>query len=89
MRTNLTFENLVDIQKHYSDTITSYEQSVITGEGIYMEDIYYYYVQPEERLRISNLLREELELDQISFDELNLSDADLQFGFGDNGTLEK
>lgn len=54
-----------------------------------MEDIYYYYVQPEERLRISNLLREELEFDQISFDELNLSDADLQFGFGDNGTLEK
>jgi LCP family protein required for cell wall assembly len=36
MRTNLTFENLVDIQKHYSDTITSYEQSFNRKEGYYV-----------------------------------------------------
>lgn len=89
MRTNLTFENLVDIQKYYSDSITSYGQYVIAGEKICMEDIYYYYVQPEERLRISNLLRDELGLEQVSLDDLNLSDADLQLGFGDTGTLEK
>ncbi|MDB6354127.1 LCP family protein [Trichococcus sp. K1Tr] len=89
MRTNLTFENLVDIQKYYSDSITSYEQYLIPGVGMYMEDIYYYYVQPEERLRISNLLREELGLEQVSVDDLNFSDADLQFGYGGNGTLAK
>ena len=89
MRTNLTFENLVDIQKYYSDSITSYEQYLIAGEDMYMEDIYYYYVQPEERLRISNLLRDELELEQVSLDDMNMSDADLQFGYGDTGTLEK
>ena len=89
MRTNLTFENLVDIQKYYSDSITSYEQSVIAGEDMYMEDIYYYYVRPEERLRMSNLLRDELGLEQVSLDDLNLSDADLQFGYEDTGALEK
>ena len=89
LRTNLSFENLVDIQKYYSDSITSYEQSVIAGEDMYMEDIYYYYVRPEERLRMSNLLRDELGLEQVSLDDLNLSDADLQFGYEDTGALEK
>ena len=89
MRTNLTFENLVDIQKYYSDSIISYEQYVISGENIYMEDIYYYYVQPEERLRISNFLRDELELEHVSLNDINVSNADLQFRYRDKGTSEK
>ena len=62
---------------------------MIAGEDMYMEDIYYYYVRPEERLRMSNLLRDELGLEQVSLDDLNLSDADLQFGYEDTGALEK
>lgn len=88
MRTNLTFENLVDIQKYYSDSIISYEQFVISGEDLYMGDIYYYYVQPEERLRISNLLRDELALEPANLEGMNFSDADIQLGYGDTDTLE-
>lgn len=87
MRTNLTFENLVDIQKYYSDSIISYEQFVISGEDLYMGDIYYYYVQPEERLRISNLLRDELALEPANLEGMNFSDADIQLGYGDTDTL--
>lgn len=86
MRTNLTFENLIDIQKNYSDSITEYSQLNIAGEEMYMEDIYYNYVHPEERLRISNLLRDELELEQVTLDDMNLSDADIQYGYGDSNS---
>ena len=88
MRTNLTFENLIDIQKNYSDSITAYNQLSIAGEEMYMEDIFYNYVHPEERMRIANLLREELELEKVSLDDMNLSDADIQYGYGDSSGLD-
>ena len=86
MRTNLTFENLIDIQKNYSDSITAYNQLSIAGEEMYMEDVYYNYVYPEERLRIANLLRGELELEKVKLDDMNLSDADIQYGYGDSSS---
>lgn len=82
MRTNLTFEHLIEIQKSYSDSIADYETITIAGEELYMEDIYYNYVHPEERMRVSNLLRDELELDQVQLSDMNLSDADMSFGYG-------
>ena len=51
---------------------------------MYMEDIFYNYVHPEERMRISNLLRDELELGKVTLADMNLSDADIQYGYGDS-----
>ena len=40
---------------------------------MYIDEIYYYYVNPEERLRLSNMLRAELELPEITLDEISTS----------------
>jgi anionic cell wall polymer biosynthesis LytR-Cps2A-Psr (LCP) family protein len=82
IQTNLSFENLLDIKSGYVDALDTFTQLSIAGEELYYDEIYYYYVDPEERLRISNTLRDELEIDQVQFSDMNLSDADSSFGFG-------
>jgi len=81
IQTNLSFEDLLDIKSGYVDSLENFTQKSIAGEELYYDDIYYYYVNPEERLRISNLLRDELELDHAALKDMNLSDADLEYGY--------
>ncbi len=93
MKTNLSLNDLIDIQQGYSDAIQDYTQLSIAGEDMYFEEIYYYYVNPEERLRVSNLLRDQLELEHVTEEDMNLSDADAMYGYGysnaaDTGTTD-
>lgn len=82
IQTNLSFEDLLDIKSGYVDALDTFTQLSIAGEELYYDEIYYYYVNPEERLRIANTLREELEIDEVQFSDMNLSDADASFGYG-------
>lgn len=62
VKTNLTFNDMVDIQKNYKDLrhhITEYQ---ISGEGKFIGDIWYYIVPEEERQKVSNRMKEHLEL---------------------------
>lgn len=84
MKTNLSLNDLIDIQQGYSDAIQNYTQVSLAGEDTYFEEIYYYYVNPEERLRVSNLLRDQLDLEHVTEADMNLSDADAMYGYGDS-----
>ena len=83
-QTNLSFNDLLSIKSGYADALETVHQDTLTGEDAYYNEIYYYYVDPEERLRVSNLLRDELELDHASISDINLTDVDLESGYGAN-----
>jgi polyisoprenyl-teichoic acid--peptidoglycan teichoic acid transferase len=64
VKTNLTFEEMVDIQKHYKDASKDIEQIQIkTGSGTKIDGIYYYLIPDEELSEIQRTLQDHLELD--------------------------
>jgi polyisoprenyl-teichoic acid--peptidoglycan teichoic acid transferase len=64
VKTNLTFEEMVDIQKHYKAASKDIEQIQIkTGSGTKFDGIYYYLIPDEELSEIQMTLQEHLELD--------------------------
>ncbi|PDM39612.1 MULTISPECIES: LytR family transcriptional regulator [unclassified Geobacillus] len=66
IKTNLTFEEMKEIQSNYKDARHHIEQLHITGKGTKINGIYYLLVPEEERLAISNKLKEHLELKTAS-----------------------
>lgn len=62
IKTNLTFDEMVDIQKNYKDASSNIEQIEIKGSGTKINGIYYLIVSPEEKLRVQNELKAHLEL---------------------------
>lgn len=73
VQTNIVLDEIISIASGYRNASDNFEQQYLTGSEMYIDEIYYYYVDPEERLRISNLFREELELPAITLDELETS----------------
>ena len=69
MKTNLTFENMVDIFNDYRSAATTIKQVQLNGEGDKMDGIYYEFVTDKEKMRVSTLLREQLELEKKNKDE--------------------
>lgn len=63
VKTNLKFEEMVDIQKHYKSASKDIEQIQIkTGSGTKIDGIYYYVIPDEELSEIQSTLQEHLEL---------------------------
>jgi polyisoprenyl-teichoic acid--peptidoglycan teichoic acid transferase len=63
VKTNLKFEEMVDIQKHYKSASKDIEQIQIkTGEGTRIDGIYYYVIPDEELTEIQDTLKEHMEL---------------------------
>jgi polyisoprenyl-teichoic acid--peptidoglycan teichoic acid transferase len=63
VKTNMKFEEMVDIQKHYKDASNDIEQIKIEGgSGTRIDNIYYYVIPDEEIMRLQDLLKEHLEL---------------------------
>lgn len=77
VKTNLTFDEITDVLSGYRGAMENIVQDNLIGEELWIEEIYYLYVQPEDRLELSNQLRKELELNSIEMENLELSDADL------------
>ncbi|MFJ7825316.1 LCP family protein [Psychrobacillus sp. NPDC096623] len=64
IRTNMTFEQMMDIQKGYKDTLANIESISLTkGSGKRMNDIWYYVPEEEELSEVTMDLKEHLELD--------------------------
>ena len=76
VQTNVKLDEIISIASGYRKSIENFNQSYVNGEELYINEIYYYYVDPKERLRLSNLLRAELELPEITLDELSSLDVD-------------
>jgi polyisoprenyl-teichoic acid--peptidoglycan teichoic acid transferase len=66
IKTNLTFDEMKEIQANYKDARHHIEQLHITGKGTKINGVYYLLVPEEERLAISNKLKEHLELKTAS-----------------------
>jgi polyisoprenyl-teichoic acid--peptidoglycan teichoic acid transferase len=63
VKTNLKFEEMVDIQKHYKAASKDIEQIQIkNGSGTKIDGIYYYIIPDEELESIQKTLQEHLEL---------------------------
>ncbi|MEH7180564.1 polyisoprenyl-teichoic acid--peptidoglycan teichoic acid transferase TagU [Neobacillus vireti] len=63
IKTNLTFEQMVDIQKNYKSVGTNVEQMEIKGTGTKIDGIYYLQIPQDEKLRVQTELKAQLELD--------------------------
>ena len=79
VKTNLTFKQITDLLAGYRDALSNIEQQTLVGEELWLDDIYYLYVNPDSRLALSNTLRAELELNEIEMDDLVLSDTDWNY----------
>ncbi|WP_409295888.1 LytR family transcriptional regulator [Peribacillus sp. SCS-26] len=62
VRTNLTFDQMMDIQKNYRGVQNNIEQNQVNGSGTKIDKIYYYIVPEEERARLQAHLKEHLEI---------------------------
>ncbi|WP_312473716.1 LytR family transcriptional regulator [Neobacillus sp.] len=62
VKTNLTFDQMVSIQKGYKDAGKSIQQMEITEQGKMINKIYYGIVSSEEKQRVQNELKTQLEL---------------------------
>lgn len=63
VKTNLTFEDMVDIQQNYGDAAKNIQQYQIAGTGKMIDNIYYYIVNKEEKERLQIIFKQHLQLD--------------------------
>ncbi|MGD6968582.1 LytR family transcriptional regulator [Rossellomorea vietnamensis] len=62
VKTNLTFDEMVDIQKNYKSATSDIEQSQIAGSGTTIDGIYYFMVPQEEQTAVQQTLKDHLEI---------------------------
>lgn len=63
VRTNMTFDEMVDVQANYRDSVNSIDQIIISeGHGKMMNDIWYYIMNEDELVRTQNELKTHLDL---------------------------
>jgi polyisoprenyl-teichoic acid--peptidoglycan teichoic acid transferase len=60
VKTNLTFDQMVSIQKGYKEVGTSIQQMELKEEGTRIDNIYYGIVSSEEKQRVQNELKSQL-----------------------------
>ena len=65
VRTNFTLDKLLSIKNNYPKALKNFESDKISGSGTMIGGVYYFVVPEEERLRISNVLRESLDLSKV------------------------
>lgn len=63
VKTNLDMDEMWGIQENYKDARNSLEQFQVKGTGDKIGGVYYYIVPEEERIGLSNQLKEHLELE--------------------------
>ncbi|MEH6955480.1 polyisoprenyl-teichoic acid--peptidoglycan teichoic acid transferase TagU [Neobacillus drentensis] len=62
VRTNLTFDQMMDIQKNYRSAAGNVEQMTVKGSGTKINGIYYYIVPKAEKQQIQTELKTQLEM---------------------------
>lgn len=82
VKTNLSFNDMMNIYNGYSASLETFNQDSLAISEMYIEEIYYAYSSPEERVRVSNRIREELELESIDVNDLLLMDIDWTYDDG-------
>lgn len=62
IKTNLTFNEMVEIQKNYKNASQNIEHVTISGQGTMIDGIYYLQVADQEKQRVQDILKNHLEL---------------------------
>jgi len=62
VKTNLTFDEMWDIQENYKEASGNLTQFQVEGSGDKIDGVYYYIVSEEDRLALSKQLKEHLEI---------------------------
>jgi len=63
IRTNMTFDEMVEVQKNYRDAAKTVDQIIISeGEGKKMNNIWYYIMNDAELDKVQNELKTHLEM---------------------------
>jgi LCP family protein required for cell wall assembly len=62
VKTNLTFDEMWEIQANYKAASQNLEQFQVNGKGDKIDGVYYFIVPEEERLALSKQLKEHLEI---------------------------
>ena len=62
VRTNLSFDEMIDIQKNYKSAVGSIDQLQMTGQGTKISGVYYQVLSKEEIQRVQSELKTHLEL---------------------------
>ncbi|WNF22650.1 LytR family transcriptional regulator [Mesobacillus jeotgali] len=62
IKTNLTFDEMVDIQKNYKDAAKDITQTEIKGSGTKINKVYYFIVPEDEKQQLQQDLKSHLEL---------------------------
>ncbi|CZQ92118.1 LCP family glycopolymer transferase [Trichococcus collinsii] len=70
---NMSLDEILSIASGYRKSMETFQQFYVEGQEVYIDEIYYYYVNPEERLRLSNILRAELELPEVTLEDISTS----------------
>lgn len=63
VRTNLSFQEMREIQQNYIASRQNIDTLKIDGQGEYINERYFYMVSDEEKTRISSILKKHLELE--------------------------
>ncbi|ALC82521.1 MULTISPECIES: polyisoprenyl-teichoic acid--peptidoglycan teichoic acid transferase TagU [Bacillus] len=66
VKTNLSFDNMWDIQSNYKQAADHVVQHELKGTGGKIGGVYYYQVNEDDRLAISKELKENLEMDKTA-----------------------
>jgi polyisoprenyl-teichoic acid--peptidoglycan teichoic acid transferase len=66
VKTNLTLDQMVDIQKNYKSVGSNVQQMEIKGAGTKIDGIYYLQIPEDERLRVQTELKAQLELESTT-----------------------
>ncbi|WP_318507216.1 LytR family transcriptional regulator [Bacillus sp. T3] len=62
VKTNLTFSEMVEIQKNYKSASQNIEHVTISGKGTMIDGIYYLQVPDQEKQRVQDIMKNHLEL---------------------------
>lgn len=75
-RTNLTVTDLLNIQKHYQPATKKFQTWGIEGREMWLDQIFYFYMEPKELLKFSNRIRRELYMEEITLADIQKVDVD-------------
>ncbi|MBH0161731.1 LCP family protein [Fictibacillus sp. 26RED30] len=62
VQTNMSFNEMKEIQKNYGSSRNNVQSTVIQGKGTKIDGVYYFQVSDEERKKLTNQLKAQLEI---------------------------
>ena len=66
VKTNFTVEKLFQIAQTHKEALQHFESDTINGDGAMINGIYYFVIPEAEKIRVSNVLRKSLDLEEIT-----------------------